>query len=411
MGHPAVPGHPPRCALQRLTVWVRAPRGRTIRAVTRNDPGRAGSRARPRRGRRYPLAQQLVDELRRRVQAGALGPGERLPPVRSLASVPQWRPRRSPARTSASSTRAICGVRSAAALSSPRRRWAPKKTRWRLSKLVARCRRSRRRHPRRGRRRSATCCVWPTSPGWSRSSPQRRRPRAHRRPAQDGRAAWTDEHPPGGLAGRQERRHPRPGPLVADLPGAGDLVRDAPSLTRRACTSTTSRRRRWTATPCSGCCCASRSSTAPSPRRASVNGSVLHARSTARGGTCLRGKGADGVILTEAAFVPTEAYQQVIAPTVLDRRGQLELDTTPNGPTTHDPSSSWARSNMTGGATWAVASLCCHVVRSMGAGCTSRQPTRSRPYRRWRLFHRRGTRGQSGGAGLLRLAAVKALEE
>src|SRR5437879_7316085 len=37
-------------------------------------------------GRRYPLGQQLVDELRRRVQAGWLGPGERLPPVRGLAS-------------------------------------------------------------------------------------------------------------------------------------------------------------------------------------------------------------------------------------------------------------------------------------------------------------------------------------
>src|SRR5438309_1272602 len=37
-------------------------------------------------GRRYPLGQQLVDELRRRVQAGSLGPGERLPPVRGLAA-------------------------------------------------------------------------------------------------------------------------------------------------------------------------------------------------------------------------------------------------------------------------------------------------------------------------------------
>src|SRR5262245_13607189 len=36
-------------------------------------------------GRRLPLGQQLVDELRRRVQAGSLGPGERLPPVRALA--------------------------------------------------------------------------------------------------------------------------------------------------------------------------------------------------------------------------------------------------------------------------------------------------------------------------------------
>jgi 2-aminoadipate transaminase len=38
-------------------------------------------------GRRYPLGQQVVDELRRRVQAGTLGPGERLPPVRGLASL------------------------------------------------------------------------------------------------------------------------------------------------------------------------------------------------------------------------------------------------------------------------------------------------------------------------------------
>ena len=37
-------------------------------------------------GRRYPIGQQLVDELRRRVQAGSLGPGERLPPVRGLAT-------------------------------------------------------------------------------------------------------------------------------------------------------------------------------------------------------------------------------------------------------------------------------------------------------------------------------------
>jgi DNA-binding transcriptional MocR family regulator len=36
-------------------------------------------------GRRLPLGQQLVEELRRRVQGGSLGPGERLPPVRSLA--------------------------------------------------------------------------------------------------------------------------------------------------------------------------------------------------------------------------------------------------------------------------------------------------------------------------------------
>ena len=37
-------------------------------------------------GRRYPIGQQLADELRRRVQAGSLGPGDRLPAVRGLAS-------------------------------------------------------------------------------------------------------------------------------------------------------------------------------------------------------------------------------------------------------------------------------------------------------------------------------------
>src|SRR3979411_3523254 len=38
-------------------------------------------------GRRYPLGQQVVAELRRRVQAGSLGSGERLPPVRGLATL------------------------------------------------------------------------------------------------------------------------------------------------------------------------------------------------------------------------------------------------------------------------------------------------------------------------------------
>src|SRR3982074_1150672 len=38
-------------------------------------------------GRRYPLGQQVVDELRRRVQAGSLGAGERVAPVRGLATV------------------------------------------------------------------------------------------------------------------------------------------------------------------------------------------------------------------------------------------------------------------------------------------------------------------------------------
>src|SRR5437660_7924112 len=37
-------------------------------------------------GRKYPLGQQLVDELRRRIQGGSFGPGVRLPPVRGLAA-------------------------------------------------------------------------------------------------------------------------------------------------------------------------------------------------------------------------------------------------------------------------------------------------------------------------------------
>src|SRR6476661_5991560 len=55
--------------------------------VTRSDPIELGLVVDRAAGRRYPLGQQVVDELRRRVQAGSLGPGERLPPVRSLANV------------------------------------------------------------------------------------------------------------------------------------------------------------------------------------------------------------------------------------------------------------------------------------------------------------------------------------
>jgi Terminase large subunit, T4likevirus-type, N-terminal len=69
----------------------------------------------------------------------------------------------------------------------------------------------------------------------------------------------------------------------------------------------------------------------PFPEVRFRNGSVLHGRSTARGGTYLRGKGAHGVIVTEAAFVPEQVYQAVIRAMVLDRGGQLELESTPNG--------------------------------------------------------------------------------
>ena len=55
--------------------------------MTRSDPIELGLAVDRAAGRRYPLGQQVVDELRRRVQAGSLGPGERLPPVRSLATL------------------------------------------------------------------------------------------------------------------------------------------------------------------------------------------------------------------------------------------------------------------------------------------------------------------------------------
>ena len=55
--------------------------------VARSDPIELGLAVDRAAGRKYPLGQQVVDELRRRVQAGSLGPGERLPPVRSLATL------------------------------------------------------------------------------------------------------------------------------------------------------------------------------------------------------------------------------------------------------------------------------------------------------------------------------------
>jgi hypothetical protein len=70
---------------------------------------------------------------------------------------------------------------------------------------------------------------------------------------------------------------------------------------------------------------------APFPEATFRNGSKLLARSTARGGVFLRGKGANGVAVSEAAFVDERVYDQVIRAMVLDRQGQLELESTPNG--------------------------------------------------------------------------------
>lgn len=51
----------------------------------RSAPAELGLRLERAAGRRYPLARQIADELRRRVQAGALPVGSRLPTVRALA--------------------------------------------------------------------------------------------------------------------------------------------------------------------------------------------------------------------------------------------------------------------------------------------------------------------------------------
>lgn len=69
----------------------------------------------------------------------------------------------------------------------------------------------------------------------------------------------------------------------------------------------------------------------PFPEVTLINGSKIHARSTARDGVFLRGKGADGVAITEAAFVKDRVYHEVIRAMVLDRQGLLRLETTPNG--------------------------------------------------------------------------------
>lgn len=69
----------------------------------------------------------------------------------------------------------------------------------------------------------------------------------------------------------------------------------------------------------------------PFPEITLVNGSRIMARSTARDGIYLRGKGADGVAITEAAFVKDKVYNEVIRAMVLDRKGKIRAETTPNG--------------------------------------------------------------------------------
>lgn len=69
----------------------------------------------------------------------------------------------------------------------------------------------------------------------------------------------------------------------------------------------------------------------PFPSVKLVTGSELHARSTARDGVYLRGKGANGVCVTEAAFIKDKVYNEVIRAMVLDRGGAIKLESTPNG--------------------------------------------------------------------------------
>ena len=69
----------------------------------------------------------------------------------------------------------------------------------------------------------------------------------------------------------------------------------------------------------------------PFPSAKFVTGSEIHARSTARDGVYLRGKGANGVAVTEAAFIKDKVYQEVIRAMVLDRGGAIRLESTPNG--------------------------------------------------------------------------------
>lgn len=69
----------------------------------------------------------------------------------------------------------------------------------------------------------------------------------------------------------------------------------------------------------------------PFPQIKFKNGSEIHGRSTAYDGKYLRGKGADIVAVTEAAFVKDTVYNEVIRALVLDRNGRILLESTPNG--------------------------------------------------------------------------------
>lgn len=69
----------------------------------------------------------------------------------------------------------------------------------------------------------------------------------------------------------------------------------------------------------------------PFPEVRFVSGSIMRGRSTTLDGKYLRGKGADGVCVSEAAFVKDVVWYEVIRALLLDRKGTALVETTPNG--------------------------------------------------------------------------------
>lgn len=69
----------------------------------------------------------------------------------------------------------------------------------------------------------------------------------------------------------------------------------------------------------------------PFPEVRFRSGSILRARSTTLDGKYLRGKGAHGIVVTEAAFVKDVVWNEVIRAMLLDRKGRAVVETTPNG--------------------------------------------------------------------------------
>jgi phage FluMu gp28-like protein len=63
-----------------------------------------------------------------------------------------------------------------------------------------------------------------------------------------------------------------------------------------------------------------------------VTGGSIQCRATVEEGRYMRGRGADWVVLTEAAFIGDIVLDRAVRPLVLDRHGTIHLESTPNGP-------------------------------------------------------------------------------